>query len=255
MIAPDRPSGFTAPHQGDTGSFGILIDVGGSAPMSSVTEIVLGLQAFTDIGGRWGTALAKSAAMWDLAGTIERNGPFGLSELLELEQDGFINPKWWPQHRRHSPEWWLGDAPELLYLRDVRATRLAGKPIRVQSLTYENPIELTVFGAGLLLLGTVMAARFVRDWSANRQIGRAEARKAEAEARVSETWAEREEAITETMRSWLAREARQTSTPLPIDEMAAVTSMHNFPDLRRVIEHPVVVKLPDGLDPTADDEQ
>lgn len=222
--------------------------------MSAVTGAVLGLQAFTDVGAQWGAALARSAALWDLTEDSEYFGPRSLMELARRERVSFDPRLSLHRWRRHPEGWWGTETPELLYLRDVRAVRLAGPAIQVRSLKYENPIELILAGAGLMLAGSVMAARFVRDWSANRRIGKAEARKAEAEARVSETWADREEAITETVTTWLAAEARRTSTPLPISEMTAITSMHNFPDLRRLIERPVTLELPKGLDPTEGDE-
>jgi hypothetical protein len=190
--------------------------------------------------------------MWDISYAVDRNGPGGLLELADREDLASWSPRRW---RRHPFEWWgWADSPELRHLRDVRASRLAGVPTRVRSLTYENPVELILVGTGLLLTGTIMAARFARDWSANRRISAAEARKAEAEARVAETWAEREEAVTETVTTWLSKEAERSSTPLPIGEMAAITAMHNFANLRRVIERPVTLELPSGLDPTGDDE-
>ena len=254
---PPRPSALRAPYRGDTGSFSIAVDVGGAAQMSSVTDVVLGLQAFTDVGSLWGGSLAKSAAMWDLTEEIERRGPGGLLDAVRdfPEMGALFDPLGVRGRiRRHPVEMWTADSPEFIYLRDVRAQLLAGDPIRVRGLRYENPLELILVGSGLMLTGAIMAARLVRDWSANRGIGRAEARKADAEARVSETWAVREEAVTDFVTTWLAGEAKRTSTPLPISEMAAISSMHNFAELRRMIERPVTLELPRGLDPTASDE-
>lgn len=245
-----RPQGLRAPYGGDTGQFSIAVDVGAGASMTTLVEVIRGLEDMTDIGLSWGTSLARSAATWDLGYEL---GQLGLYTVYERAMREGMWPlgleRLRPLESQHGE--WLGyEDPELTYLRDVRAQRLLGTPPRVTRLTYENPVELILIASGLMLTGITMAARFVRDLSANLSIGRAEARKAEAEARVAETWADREEAVTAAATTWLSDEARRTATPLPIGEMAAITSNHNFADLRRVIERPVTLELPTGLDRT-----
>lgn len=89
-------------------------------------------------------------------------------------------------------------APDLYRtLVEAVAAQRAPGTIEVESATYENPWELILAAAAIVIggggvFGTLPALLEIgRDWATDRRIGKASARKAEAEAELAEIYVER----------------------------------------------------------------
>jgi hypothetical protein len=125
-------------------------------------------------------------------------------------------------------------------MSDLQVPSSAGQPIYLSHAEYGNPIDLTLRGAGLLLVGVLQAFRFARDWSAVRRKGKARARVTEAGAGEAETRAE--------LFRWLVDEAKSGRILVPPGELLKAVSPAEMRALGRLAASDVTLRLPPGTD-------
>lgn len=216
--------------------------------MTKLADTVTDLASVVELGTRWGETLAQTAAAWDLAYVLRRGDRRGLELLLERELDGerlhdlldfvYDAP---PPYR-----WMSAGHPAWELARDRRAVDIRGRAARPTSLRYENPLELILCGAGSLLMGAIVVARLVRDWSSQRRIAAAAVAQAKAEARKAHAEAERAEIATDFAR-WMADEARAGRGALPQLELLKAITPDEARAIDRLAEQDVQLSLPPGF--------
>lgn len=246
--AQRRPPGLRWPDHGDTVSLTIRVDLGPRVPMFRLADCVSDLASVTELGSKWGELLAESAAGWDIANLARRGDRHGLEFLLreelydlhfeEVHELLYGGP---PPYR-----WLLAGHPVWGLLQAQRAGDIRGQATRPTRLTYENPLELILCGTGALLMGAVMAARLVRDWSSQRRIAAAAATQAEAEARKAEAEADRAETTADFAR-WMADEAKAGRGGLPQMELLKAITPGEARAIERLAEQDVQLSIPPGF--------
>lgn len=213
------------------------MDLGPNAPIEEVARRIHDLSVLVEVGHGWGVELARTAADWDLSYELRTGGPDAVERLLEAEEMPFP-ARWLPSGSPFLEPVWPRADLEWLALRDLHAESLLGTPTSVQRLEYANPIELILLGSGLLLRGVIIAARLVRDWSAQRRINSATAREAEAQARMTEDRAR--------LYSWMVDQATSGQSPIPVGDLVQITTPADIRALSRLAEDPVTLELPRG---------
>ena len=228
----------------------ISLDLGPRQDVADLAGRVSDLSVLTDVGSRWGIELSRIYA------ATEADAP-GISSLLS-SIDNEASREWlesvdvrrWLRPPGVPDEWWVayrGDPVrainrfdiELRAMRDL-AVPFFGNPIRVSTLRYENPLELVVVGSGFMIAGLTLAARTVRDWSNAKRVRRAQAREAEAEARMTEARAD--------LYRHLVNEAIQGRATIPVGDLVQIVTPAEVKALNRIAEAPVTLQLPPGAD-------
>ncbi|GEM_PF-2913125 len=240
-----RPRGLRSPFYGDTGSIVIIVDVGPDTSMNTIFTNVADLNELVDLGTLWGDVLAESSAQWDLAYEVQRGDLRAIDRLLD---GSHIDPRLRDEvfewiHMRPPWRGWWSSHPAWEQVQYQRASELRGRPPRVRSLRYENPLELVLYGSGPLMGGVILVARMIRDWSAQRRLGAAAAREAEARARIVETEADRAEIATEMLR-WFAEEERAGRGGLPQFDLLKALTPHHAQAINHLAEQDVKLALP-----------
>lgn len=226
-------------------SLTIRVNLGPRIPMTKLTDSVADLASVVELGTKWGETLAQSAAAWDIADVLRRGERHGLELLLERELggEGFHELLDFIYDAPPPYRWMSAGHPAWELARDRRAVNIRGQAARPTSLRYENPLELILCGAGSLLMGVILAARLVRDWSNQRRIGAAAAAQAEAEARKAYAEAGRAEAAADFAR-WMAEEAKSGRGALPQLELLKAITPHEARAIERLAEQDVELSLP-----------
>jgi len=226
-------------------------DVGAGARVGEIADVLHDLDTTILVGERWGMALARAAAQYQLLYEVERRGPealiesarqLGLDErdAIDVERWFFERPwRYWQRGRRP----FLGPEELVRGLADVRTPDLLGSPVQVQHAEYRNPLEVVLTGSGFLILGTIYALRLVRDWSSKRREGAAAAQEAEAAARRQAAGAD--------LMEWLVEEAKAGRLHVPPGDLLSAVTAAESEAMRRLAAEDIQLQLPPGTDAAA----
>lgn len=242
------PSGLRPPAGGDVVNVVWRADVGASARVGEVADVLRDLDTTIVVGERWGLALARAAAQYQLMYEVGQRGPealieparqfgFGERDVVDVERWYFEGPwRLWRPGRRP----FLGPEELVRSLADARTPDLLGTRVEAQHVEYRNPLEVVLTGSGFLIFGTIYALRMVRDWS-NKQ------REGAAEARVAEAGARRQAAGADLM-EWLVEEAKAGRLHVPAGELLNGVTAAEGEAMRRLAMEDVQLQLPPGTD-------
>jgi hypothetical protein len=203
------------------------------------------LDKAVSVGELWGVELARASERWLLMREIARGGPEALrraGKRLGLSAKDVARLDEW----RHEWPWGPGrgsfgfPGDLLATMSDVQAPSNVGRPIYLERAEYHNPIDLALYGAGFFLVGVLQVMRFVRDMSAVRHRGSAEARIAEAAAAEAETRAE--------LFRWLVDEAKSGRMLVPPGDLLKAVAPAQMRALGRLAATDVTLRLPPGMD-------
>jgi hypothetical protein len=250
----DFPPRLRLPAGGDITSFTWRADIGADATVGAVAAYLQDLSTAVGLSERWGVAIAQVAATSSVRVRLVSDDlterEVELIESLGYSLDDLRNyVRYWlypyeagPPRRSIYRMPWLLDPP-LQLLIDGEALALQGQPVRVRSLEYRNPIELVIGGAGVSLYSLIQLARFIRDWGSERDVTKAGARKANAEASSAESEAR--------LKSWLVDQAISGKIPLAPSLLTNLLSGGDVAALDRLSTTAPELTLPPGQD---DDE-
>lgn len=238
------------PAGGDLVSVTWRADLGPGARVGDLADRLRDLDTAVNVGERWGTVLARTAAQYELMYEVGRRGPealiesarqlgFDAREAFDIERSYFEGPWWRLRGRRRAP--FAGPDELIRGLADLRAPALLGSPVHAQHAEYRNPLELVLTGSGFLILGTIYALRMVRDWSNKRREGAAAARNAEATARQKAAGAD--------LMEWLVEETKAGRLHVPPGDLLSVVSALDGQALHRLAANDTDLQLPQGIDP------
>jgi hypothetical protein len=223
-------------------------DVGAGARVGELADVLHDLDVTIKAGERWGVALARAAAQYQLMYEVGRRGPealiesarqlgFGERDVADVEHWYFEGPwRSWRRGRRPS----LGPEELVRRLADVRTPDLLGSPVQVQHAEYRNPLEVVLTGSGFVIFGTIYVLRMVRDWSNKRREGAAAARETEAAARRQAAGAD--------LMEWLVDEAKAGRLHVPPGDLLNVVTPAEGEAMRRLAVEDVQLQLPPGTD-------
>ncbi|PZS26788.1 MAG: hypothetical protein DLM61_17730 [Pseudonocardiales bacterium] len=251
-VNPDEflPDALRPPARGDTLSFSWTADIGAGATVGTVSEHLRDLQVVLDLGQRWGLIFAEQAAAYAFEREVSSRGPVALREAISewpgveefpfpFIEEAFLDRDLW--YRRSARRGWYGASPDdlvrLLSSRNVPS--LLGQPISTRHIEYNNPVEVVLFGAGFVLVGTVKLLRMIRDWSSQRRVGDAIADTAESAARRNKTASD--------LGAWLVDEARAGRQQVPIGELMKYVTPTDLESIARLADSDVQLQLPEQL--------
>jgi hypothetical protein len=223
-------------------------DVGAGARVGELADLLHDLDTTIKVGERWGVALARTAAQYQLMSEVRRGGPEVLIESArqlgfdEAALDEFVH--WyfegWIPWRRGRPSSFPGPEELVRRFADLRTPDLLGSSVQVQNAEYRNPLEVVLEGSGFLILGTIYALRIVRDWSNRRREGAAAAHEAEATARRQAAGAD--------LMEWFVEEAKAGRLHVPPGDLLSVVTPADGEAMRRLAAEDVQLQLPPGTD-------
>jgi hypothetical protein len=247
----ELPPGLRPPAGGGVVEVGWRADLGSGIRVGDLAAHLQDLDTAVSVGERWGVELARASERWLLMREIVRGGPGALgraAEKLRLSpQDlALLDDLWhgWPWGPGRGSFGFPGDL--FATMSDLQVPSSVGQPIYLSHAEYGNPIDLTLRGAGLLLVGVLQAFRFARDWSAVRRRGKAQARMTEAAAGEAETRAE--------LFRWLVDEAKSGRIVVPPGDLLKTVSPAEMRALGRLAATDVTLRLPPGTDHDADEQ-
>jgi len=242
------PSEFQLPAGDESVSLTWRSNIGPSASVGTIAAHLADLQTALDVGASWGLVHAEEAASQAFEREAQARGLAALTEIsdqwpniayLQAYGDweyfpiGPLTPE--PRGGRYLA--WPRGIARLASSSYV--PELLGDPIRVAHVEYENPIEVVLFGAGLVLMGTVKVLRMIRDWSSQQRIGEAIADAAEATAQQAQSAAD--------LGRWLVDEARAGRQHVPIGELMSRVTPSDLDAIRRLADSDVQLQLPQGM--------
>jgi hypothetical protein len=257
------PSSLLVPGGGQLVIVTWRAEVGAEARPGDLAVVLKDLQQVIEVGERWGTALARSAAHRQVTYELRLGGlEAGLraarsvgfnwvdvrdfaewissSGLWRLNVPPYRDPRS-PEPPPGRPSW--GPDEFIRLLADARLPDLMGSPAGVRRLEYRNPLEVILTGSGFLILGTIYVLRIVRDWSSKRREGAAAAREAEAAARRKAAGAD--------LLEWLVEEAKKGRLHVPPGELLNLVGAADARAMRRLAAENVQLQLPPGADPAS----
>lgn len=135
----------------------------------------------------------------------------------------------------------LVEIPAVLHkYADVALPELLRPPVRVDRLTYQNPVEWLIVGAaGFTLYATVQVLRMARDWNSRRRVGSATADIAEAGARIEMARAD--------MAEWMAGEVVAGRFNVPPSELLKLVQPTDLNAVSAALGSEAALELPPGL--------
>jgi hypothetical protein len=200
------------------------------------------------VGEQWGTTFARAAAKQDLIDQILQHGADALASAasdLDLDLDELRELHVWLRYGKGGRGLPLGGSRRSIEIvADASVPHLLGNPLRLAHAQYSNPLSLEFVSphGGFLVMGAVMVARFVRDWSNKRKGGAAKVRRDEAEADMATAQAE--------LFRWAVDEVRSGRVHVPPGEVIKMITSNDMQTLSRLSETPTYLRGPstDGAD-------
>lgn len=155
------------------------LDLGSRAHLDDVSEFVGNVGTVCHFGSALQRIVNRNDALYQVIS--------GRSEFYLEAQEEYLSFRRW----RSGPPWVVLPGPQLAsaaleraVARQLFTSEVEGRAeVRVERLTYENPLELVIVATGAAILGIL---RLVRDWPANRRLADARARDFESRARTSD---------------------------------------------------------------------
>lgn len=253
IVATNRPevqiSAFPSTGGGAEVSFSWTADIGPKATAADIAAHLADVQTLIDVGARWGLLLAEAQAARDLAQQVEgesaqaAEGAQAAEPIGQVDEASGLSPSlmrdigqivsWADALPAHD----LGLVrPQYRFSFDWPVPELFGQDVRVDQMSYSNPIHLVLVGGAFLIAGAIVAARFVRDWSARKRITVAAAQTAEAAARGSQAWA--------GMVEWLVDEVRGGRLTVAPGELAKMVTGPDLAAMGRLADREIRLALP-----------
>jgi hypothetical protein len=242
------PEGLRPPALGDSLAFTWVANLGRDATVGAIAAHLQSLQVVLDLGERWGLIHAERAAAIAFELDLRTRGPEALNEAFESWPENrlyphryeraFSDPEYW--YRRGMPGGYTAGPDDLIRLLSSREVpRLLGQSVRARHVEYNNPVEVVLFGAGFVLVGTVKVLRMIRDWSSQRRIGDSIADSAEAAAQQNKTAAD--------LGAWLVEEAQAGRQHVPISDLLKYVGPQDLTAIQQLADLDVQLQLPPQL--------
>jgi hypothetical protein len=222
-------------------------DLGPNVSAGQVGAYVRAFQSLLDLGDRWALAMAEEAAARSLIaelfaaagqgeGLTPLSGsmPAGGDKRIYLSLQGILERR-------------VGEHPETIVdvpaaIREVASLSvpdLLGAPLRTESISYQNPVEILLAAGAFLALGTVQVLRMVRDWGARRRAAEAAAEIAEAAARQARTRAD----VVE----YLGREVIAGRLHVPPAQLGQLVTSTDLEAIAEILGHETTLELPTNV--------
>ena len=246
------PRGYEPPLRGEKFNITWRSDIGPNVSIGEIGDYLQAFQTLLDLGERWGLVMAEEAAARSLVRELFAHVDYSTNEIsltpvrdvIPQDDDKRI---WWVVRHMVDQGIRTGEHPETIVeipsalreLASLSVPDLMGLPLRTETITYRNPIEVIVFGGAFVAYGTVQVLRLVRDWGARRRLTNAAAEIAEAEARQARTRAD--------VIEYLGHEVTAGRLHVPAAELGKLVTSTDLEAIAKLAGKEPTLELPEGV--------